>query len=212
MNKNIGKIFKEIPGSKSQAFQESFVQNVLNFKNGGYFLEIGAADGVEASNTLLLERQFLWKGISVEFDPDLHEKFSKFREATCVCEDATVWDSEKYLNSLFFPKRIDYLQIDIDPAEQSLKALRNLALKSYRFSTITFEHDYYVNKNPDVRDTSREILSSLGYHLFFAGVETRGRNFEDWWIDPQVAELRRFEDFHFQDTEAEDLFQKSIID
>ena len=208
MNKKSGKIFKEIPGSRSQAFQESFVQNVLNFKIGGYFLEIGAADGVEASNTLLLEQHFRWNGISVEFDPELHEKFLKFREATCVCEDATVWDSEKYLNSLIFPKRIDYLQIDIDPAEQSLQALRNLALKSYRFSTITFEHDYYVNQSPDVRDTSREILSSLGYHLFFAGVETRGRNFEDWWIDPQVAELRKYKDYHFEDIEAEELFQR----
>lgn len=166
MDKGIGKIFKKLSGSRSQAFQESFVQNVLNYKVGGYFLEIGAADGIEASNTLLLERQFMWNGLAVEFDPKLHEDFLNLRTATCVCEDATVWKSEMYLKNLSFPRRIDYLQIDIDPASQSLQALRNLPLNSYRFSTITFEHDYYVNQSSEVRDSSREILSSLGYHLF----------------------------------------------
>ena len=209
MNKRRNQIFKDLRGSKSQACQESFVQNVLNFKVGGYFLEIGAADGIEASNTLLLERQFKWTGLAVELNPQLHRDFLNSRTTTCMCEDATVWNSDEHLESLSFPRRIDYLQIDIDPAWQSLQALRNLPLNKYRFSVITFEHDYFVNQNSEVRDASREILLSLGYYLFFAGVQTRGRNFEDWWLDPEVAELEKYLDFHFEDMEAEELFLES---
>jgi|LauGreDrversion4_1035100.scaffolds.fasta_scaffold20293_3 disulfide oxidoreductase YuzD len=206
MDRRRNQIFESLKGSKSQAFQESFVQNVLNFKVSGHFLEIGAGDGVEANNTLLLERRFKWAGLSVELDPQLHQDFLNSRKTMCLCEDATVWDSESYLKSHSFPNRIDYLQIDIDPASQSLQALINLPLDNYRFSVITFEHDYYVDQNPQVRDASREILVSSGYHLFFAGVQTRGRNFEDWWLDPEVAELKKYLDFQYEDREAEELF------
>ena len=185
------------------------MQNVLDFKVGGHFLEIGAGDGVEASNTLLLEQQFEWAGLSIELDPQLHQKFLNSRKTICLCEDATVWDSDKFLAIHSFPKRIDYLQIDIDPGSQSLQALVNLPLSDYRFSVITFEHDYYVDQNPYVRDASRNVLFSSGYHLFFAGVHTQGRNFEDWWLDPQVPEFRKYLDLQFENREAEELFSGS---
>jgi hypothetical protein len=202
-------MFRALSESKSQAYQESFVQNVLNFKDSGFFLEIGAGDGIEASNTLLLEEQFKWTGLSVELNPKLHLDFLHSRKTICICEDATVWDSHSYLKSYSFPNRIDYLQIDIDPAQQSLKALINLPLSSYRFSVITFEHDYYVNQNPEVRDASREILHSAGYYLFFGGVQTHGRNFEDWWLDRDVPEFKKYLDFKFENREAGELFLDS---
>jgi hypothetical protein len=202
-------IFNVLMGSRSQAFQESFVQNVLNFKEHGHFLEIGAGDGVEASNTFILEKQYKWKGIAVEFDSQLHQDFMNSRTTICFCEDATIWDANGYLESLSFPRQIDYLQIDIDPAWQSLRALRNLSLDRYRFSVITFEHDYYINQNPDVRDASRKILLSHGYHLFFGGVQTQGRNFEDWWLDSENTELRKYIDLQFEDLEAKALFNAS---
>lgn len=192
--------------SRSQAYQESFVLNILEFKNFGTFLELGAADGMEASNTYLLESHFNWRGLSLEHDPILHKTFQSFRKTTCICQDATNWNALQYLDKLDFPKQIDYLQVDIDPAKQSLDALFNLPLDQYRFSTITFEHDYYVQNDPHVRDASRSLLKSLGYHLFFAGVHTHGRNFEDWWVDTKVPKLKKYEDFYFEEMEASSLF------
>lgn len=43
--------------------------NVLKFyKNAKnkYFVDIGASDGIELSNTYLLEKEYNWKGICVE--------------------------------------------------------------------------------------------------------------------------------------------------
>ena len=39
---------------------------MLKQKHGGFFLDIGAGDGVEISNTLRLERDFGWHGIAIE--------------------------------------------------------------------------------------------------------------------------------------------------
>lgn len=52
--------------SKSQLNQELFVLAQLNFKRDGYFVEFGAADGLVASNTYLLEKCFGWSGILAE--------------------------------------------------------------------------------------------------------------------------------------------------
>lgn len=51
---------------KSQIGQDVFVLYCLNWKKGGYFLEFGATNGVDLSNTHLLEKDFGWKGILAE--------------------------------------------------------------------------------------------------------------------------------------------------
>lgn len=206
MEKNSLLEFKVCKGSLSQAYQESLVLNVLNFKTGGYFLEIGAADGIEASNTYLLEKKFNWTGLAVEWDPVLYARYRENRITKCVLDDATSWRPEKLMKELEFPTRVDYLQVDIDPADQSLTALVNLPFDLHRYSVVTFEHDYYVSRDKSVRDKSREFLRSFGYHLLVAGVETQGRNFEDWWIDPELEELRPLLGTHIKDIEAADLF------
>jgi FkbM family methyltransferase len=50
----------------SQHKQDEFVANYFNKKKNGVFFEAGALDGLEASNTLALERFFDWSGILVE--------------------------------------------------------------------------------------------------------------------------------------------------
>ena len=39
-------------------------------KRDGFFIEAGAHDGVEASNTLYLEKKMGWRGLLVEPNPD----------------------------------------------------------------------------------------------------------------------------------------------
>jgi FkbM family methyltransferase len=59
--------------SYSQLAQDLTVINFFK-KFNGYFIEIGAIDGIELSNTYLLEKEFGWSGICVEPIPEVYEK------------------------------------------------------------------------------------------------------------------------------------------
>jgi len=74
----------------SQAGQDSWVfGEVFNEKKRGYFLDIGAHDGVSISNTYLLETRYQWSGICIEANPVTFERLRRNRRAKClnVCLD-----------------------------------------------------------------------------------------------------------------------------
>lgn len=69
------------PDAKAQNYQDVFVLSVLGHLRGGYFAEVGAANGVEFSNTYLLEKRFGWTGILVEPARTWHESIRTQRSA-----------------------------------------------------------------------------------------------------------------------------------
>lgn len=56
------------------------IENVYPGKRDGWFIEAGACDGVIGSNTLLLEREYGWKGICVEPVPSYYEDLRANRQ------------------------------------------------------------------------------------------------------------------------------------
>lgn len=52
--------------STSQIGQDIFVLHELKFKRDGYFVEFGAANGKDLSNTYMLEKEMGWTGIVAE--------------------------------------------------------------------------------------------------------------------------------------------------
>jgi FkbM family methyltransferase len=52
--------------SPAQLFQDLLVIFFLKGKHGGYFVEFGATNGLDLSNTLILEKHFEWKGLLAE--------------------------------------------------------------------------------------------------------------------------------------------------
>ena len=69
----------------SQLGQDLAVIDFYKEKKDGFFVEIGAVDGIEISNTYLLETKYNWKGICVEAIPDKFEKLVKNRpNSKCI--------------------------------------------------------------------------------------------------------------------------------
>lgn len=66
--KNKGLNIKNI---KRQINQDIFVLYTLNWKRNGFFVEFGATNGIDLSNTYLLEKDFGWKGLLSEPNPGL---------------------------------------------------------------------------------------------------------------------------------------------
>lgn len=88
-NQNAQKILKYFTKSKSQYRQDLFVLYQLEFKKNGYFVEFGATNGHELSNTLLLEKEFSWNGILVEPARVWQNDLKKNRN--CNIETDCVW-------------------------------------------------------------------------------------------------------------------------
>jgi FkbM family methyltransferase len=77
---------------KSQIGQELFALYSLRWKRCGYFVEFGATNGVDLSNTYLLEKDFGWTGILAEPAKVWHSDLAKNRSAAinfdCVWKES----------------------------------------------------------------------------------------------------------------------------
>lgn len=170
--------------SYSQAGQDKFVLKMLNGKKKGTYIEIGAFDPINISNTFLLEKDFLWQGFSLDIVEEYVRNFNNIRKNKSISADATNFNYEKEIKNTWGDiNRIDYLSCDCEPAENTYKSLCAIPLEKYRFSVITFETDLYASGSR-IRELSREKLQGLGYQLVASDVCNEGNPFEDWYIDP----------------------------
>lgn len=170
--------------------QDLFVLMALDGKRDGTYLEIGANDPRGSNNTYVLERDFGWRGVSVEIDTDLVQRFNTTRHNPCLAADArhldyngiggVMADGETFKLSGV----VDYLSLDIDPPENTYDALLKVLETDMRFRVITFEHDLYCGgRAPQIRAWSRGVLYGRGYHLAVPDVAFNGQPAEDWWLD-----------------------------
>jgi hypothetical protein len=169
-----------------------FALDILNYKKNGYYVEMGSADPIIGNTTYRMENDHNWIGVGFDLNKKHADKYNSVRKNPCLVEDATKFNYLKYFEENNFPKQIDYLQIDIEspmdvggrpqhPLGQPLLGLIALPLTQYRFTVISFEHEYIIHyKNASLRDAQREILDNLGYSL----VCKIGH--EDWWVDSTV--------------------------
>jgi hypothetical protein len=67
--------------SHAQLRQDLWVLHEMQHKTSGYFVEFGATDGVSLSNTFLLGRNFMWRGILAELNPTWHAALKRNRTA-----------------------------------------------------------------------------------------------------------------------------------
>tara|TARA_B110000977_G_scaffold171858_1_gene223798 strand:- start:566 stop:1318 length:753 start_codon:yes stop_codon:yes gene_type:complete len=84
---------KCLPYFCSQFGQDLFVLNELNFKKNGFFVEFGATNGINGSNTYLLENKFNWRGILAEPAKIFYDELNKNRK--CFIETNLVWKNSQ---------------------------------------------------------------------------------------------------------------------
>jgi FkbM family methyltransferase len=65
----------------SQLGQDKFIDEYLNEKQNGFFIEIGAHDGMSCSNTLFFEEFRNWTGICIEPGPEEFKKLNENRKS-----------------------------------------------------------------------------------------------------------------------------------
>ncbi len=178
-----------------QAEQDKFVLNVLKGKTNGYFLEIGSNHPININNSYLLETKYNWKGIMVEYDPAFLPLYKEHRpNSTHIINDATQVNYKNVFENVQMPFTVDYLQIDLEADNGStintLLKLDNEIFDTYKFATVTFEHDFYHTNFANTRLTSRNIFEKRGYIRVFSDINNQGINpYEDWYVHPDLVDM-----------------------
>lgn len=185
-----------MPHFYSDAKQDQFVANILDFKENGYCVDIGSCHSIISNNTYYFQN-LGWTSISVEIESGYNDSYETRKKGVHINENALEVDYKKVFEEYEFPKSIDYLSLDVDTL--SLDVLKILPFDEYHFKVITIEHDGYLYDDKYRRE-QREILTSYEYLLLCGnvyveqpGYEGKELPFEDWWIDPSEFDINLIE-------------------
>lgn len=196
----------------SQLGQDKWVCEIYGGKRGGYFVDVGAWNGVKISNTCHLEKELGWNGICIEPHPQAFEGLKSNR--SCICENVCAAAAEgvvqfrcKGKGSMIVtgggknvvpckaetlavildrhnaPRLIDYLSLDIEGTE--LDVLQVFPFERYEFGVMTIEHNAYLGQQWQARrDQMLALLESKGY------ARDREVGCDDWYINPRLARMK----------------------
>lgn len=179
---------ERITENYSQIYQDLFVLTMLDGKTNGTFLEIGGAGPKKGNNTYLLEKDFAWAGISVEYDKNFVDEYLAARPTVVYHANALQLNYEEIVKMHLKTDVIDYLQLDIEPTSNTFECLTKIPFDKLKFRVITYEHDYYADMTRKFRDMSRAYLESKGYVLVANDLSPDGIcTFEDWWVHPELV-------------------------
>jgi len=168
----------------SQAGQDQFALSVARHQS---YIEIGANDYKKSNNTYPLEVLNGWKGFSIELN---QKKFKNNWESQSERTNRIYWDNAitfDYARAVLdngMSTRVGYLSCDIEPAENTLNALKKVVTDGITFDCITFEHDYYKNKS-NYHQLAVEFLAEHGYRVAVNNVfamNKPARLFETWFV------------------------------
>jgi hypothetical protein len=180
---------EDIKTNYSRHFQDMFVLSVLDGKRDGTFIEIGSGHPELFNNTLLLERDFGWRGINIDSSERFAHIFSRHRKTNMIHADAAGTDYGTVFKQQCLEQHIDFLRINCEYA--SIEALKNIPFAKHEFGIIQFQHNA-TWWGDQFRKESREILQKIGYILLVSDVAVDNtQNYEDWWVHPMHANRKQ---------------------
>jgi hypothetical protein len=188
---------------RSQMKQDRFVAALLDGKRDGTFVDIGAGHPEQISNTVVLEREFGWRGLCCDIAH--YDELRAHRPTAIVMKDALVPTTRDWADHFLSVERIleheqraahpwswskmktltgwiDYLSLDLEPPELTIEVLLRLPA-DYKFRVATVEHDEYRDENGPLRkELVRTLMAWRGYLLVAEiGAKDYGP-IKDWFI------------------------------
>jgi FkbM family methyltransferase len=179
---NSKELLQYLGKSKSQLRQDLFVLSQLGFKKNGFFVEFGATNGLDLSNSHLLEKEFGWNGILAEPAAFWHKELKKNR--VCNIETDCVWKDSK---SVLVFNQADQAELStIDSfSDCDLHSNSRQKGKSYKVRTISLNDLLKKYNAPKVIDylsidtegSEYQILSHFNFSEYSFKIITCEHNF-----------------------------------
>ena len=176
----------------SQLYQDMFASFIVGNKFDKTFLEFGATDGIDLSNTYMLENFEKWRGALSEPSLQWHEALKKNRKNSKIITKC-IW-SQSGKNLDFFMSDVGVLSTIKDFIESDKNSMpgntleRKKAGKIISVETISLNDvikEYFNNISPsyisvDTEGSEYEILKSFKLDIYRPKVFTIEHNFTDF--------------------------------
>lgn len=180
--RNVEKVVNALPVSKAQLRQDIFALECVNFKKGGFFVEFGATDGVNLSNTYLLEKSFEWSGILAEPGRNWHNTLRENR--SCAIETRCVWSESGQEIVFSESSRPEYSGVSGQKDVTSLRYQEDV-VETYRVPTVSLLDLLEEHEAPEIIDflsvdtegSELRILEAFDFNAYSFRVITVEHNF-----------------------------------
>ena len=170
--------FENKKNIQSQLFQDVFASFIIEEKFDKTFLEFGATDGFELSNSFMLEKDLQWKGVLSEPSPQWHKSLKENRKKSKIITKCIWSETGKKLE--FFMSDMGALSTIKDFVENdkiSIPQNTNDRIKSGKIisvETISLNDvilQYFDGKSPsyisiDTEGSEYEILKSFDFKKY----------------------------------------------
>lgn len=195
----------------SQSAQDKWVTEFYKDKKNGFYVDLGAYDGIQTSNTYFFEESLNWSGICVEANPQIFNRLVQNRKSInlnyavnnysgeCFFSGDRISDIgqkvkcqtlEKILEENNCPKIIDYLSMDIEGFE--FIVLENFDFDKYEIGLMTIEHNLYCD-GPKRKDLIYKLLTQKGFTRVVDNAVCLDKNplyynkpYEDWYVNNKL--------------------------
>ena len=183
--------FKECKNIKSQLYQDVFASFIISNNFDKTFLEFGATDGLELSNSYMLENLLGWKGVLSEPSPQWHDLLKKNRINTKIITKCIWSETGKTLDFFMSDDGIfSTLNDFVDSDKHSMPAnteARKKAGKVIPVETISLNdviREYFDNTSPsyisiDTEGSEFKILETFNFKTYRPKVFTIEHNFTE---------------------------------
>ena len=191
--------FKNVKNIKSQLYQDVFASFVIGNQFDKTFLEFGATDGLELSNSFMLENTLNWSGVLSEPSPQWHEVLKENRKYTKIIKKC-IWSESGKILDFFMSDRGNFSTlnefIDSDKYSMPLNTeSRKKAGKLINVETISLNDvikEYFNNTSPsyisiDTEGSEFKILESFNFKKYRPKVFTVEHNFTE--LQSKIDEL-----------------------
>ena len=173
---NCERIFFWNENFASQSGQDKIIKNsFFRSKKNGYFVEIGAFDGVLGSNCIHFEKSMNWEGIAIEPSKIQFEKLSKNRN--CKVLNAAISSTEKDVEFIEVIEGLTQMS-GIDDDNYSAKLIiennkknkfnkNKMKTSTFEKSILTKEIDYL---SIDIEGAELDVLKSINFQEYIIKV------------------------------------------
>jgi len=185
------RILPEIDGGYGACGQDIFIAELLNYKKDGFFVDIGANDGVTINNSYYFEKELGWAGVAIEPIPTIFESLVKNR--TCLTFNGCVTTKPgkaKFLELIGGPNMLSTLEFNykgLTARRLRKNAMRNntsineIDVECATFSMITerFGIEKIDVLSLDIEGGELDILKSINFEKMPIKIITVENNYFD---------------------------------